>query len=404
MFRSPQTLPARGGHVRVQFHSHDSFGLGHLRRTLTLAGAVRTHLPQAEILVTTGSPCATHFTVPTGVEVLKLPSVSKDDSGNYIPRALGSDIEMLVALRRGILSQVQRTFAPHVLVVDHQILGLGEELAEVLEATREAGTRTVLGVRDIIDSPDAVARDWGRPMARRALREWYDRVCVYGDPRIFDARDEYPVPPELRDRLEYVGYVGREAVPARVQRESGERPMVLVTTGGGEDGYERISTYLDALELGDSTWDSTIICGPLLDEDHFKSLKRRVRRLPGVQIHMFHSDLPHLLSRADAVVAMSGYNTSVEILQSRVPSVLVPRYFPRREQLIRAERLDRAGLATCLPTPDAVGLRRAVQAALARGQIEAPLPSMNGAQRLARVVAEQAEASRTPQRVRAFAP
>lgn len=389
--------------LRVQFHSHDSFGLGHLRRTLTLAGAVRSLLPEAEILVTTGSPCATHFALPEGVEVLKLPSVSKDGSGNYVPRALGDDIGMLTELRRGLLSQVQRSFAPHVLVVDHQILGLGDELAEVLEATRGAGTRTVLGVRDIIDSPEAVARDWGRPLARLALREWYDRVCVYGDPRIFDARHEYPVPSELRDRLEYVGYVGRESLPARMRREPGDREMVLVTTGGGEDGYERISTYIDALELGACAWDSTIICGPLLEEDRFKSLKRRVRRLGGVQIHMFHSDLPHLLSRADAVVAMSGYNTCVEILQSRVPSVLVPRCFPRREQLIRAERLEKAGLAACLPTPDALGMRRAVQAALARGQIEADLPAMNGASRLAQVVAEQAEASREQHRVRGLA-
>lgn len=404
MFRCQTTMTSRASEVRVQFHSHDSFGLGHLRRTLTLAAAVRAELPRAEILVTTGSPCATHFALPDGVEVLKLPSVSKDDSGNYVPRALGGDIEMLTELRRGLLSQVQRTFAPHVLVVDHQILGLGDELVDVLEATRGSGTRTVLGVRDIIDSPEAVARDWGRPLARRALREWYDRVCVYGDPRIFDARAEYPVPIELRDRLEYVGYVGRESTPARLPRAPGDRPMVLVTTGGGEDGYERISTYVDALELGACEWDSTIICGPLLDEDRFKTLKRRVRRLSGVQIHMFHADLPHLLSRADAVVAMSGYNTCVEILQSRVPAVLVPRCFPRREQLIRAERLDQAGLAACLPTPDASGMRQAVQAALARGQVEAETPAMQGARRLAQVVAEQAEASRATHRVRGLAP
>lgn len=404
MHCSPSNKSTRAREVRVQFHSHDSFGLGHLRRTLTLAGAVRALLPRAEILVTTGSPCATHFALPEGVEVLKLPSVSKDDAGNYVPRALGGDIRMLSELRRGVLTQVQRTFAPNVLVVDHQILGLGDELADVLEATRGTGTRTVLGVRDIIDSPEAVARDWGRPLARRALREWYDRVCVYGDPRIFDAREEYPVPPELRERLEYVGYVGRESVPDRVRRAPGERPMVLVTTGGGEDGYERISTYVDALELGGCEWDSTIICGPLLDEERFKTLKRRVRRLPGVQIHMFHADMPHLLSRADAVVAMSGYNSCVEILQSRVPSVLVPRCFPRREQLIRAERLDRAGLAACLPTPDASGMRQAVKAALARGQVEAELPAMQGALRLAHVVAEQAEASRAPIRVHGLAP
>lgn len=374
--------------VRVQFHSHDSFGLGHLRRTLTLAAALRNELPSAEILITTGSPCATHFALPEGVEIVKLPSVSKDKQGAYVPRALGADIGSLVRLRRALLNEVQRSFDPDVLVVDHQVLGLGDELEDVLAASRAAGTRTILGLRDIIDSPEVVAREWGRPQVRRALREWYDRVCVYGDPRIFDARAAYPVPEELRASMEFVGYVGRAESPARAERPASPRKHVLVTVGGGEDGYERISTYIDALELGGCDWDSTIVCGPLLDQEQFKTLKRRARRLPGVDIQMFHADLPHLLSRCDAVVAMSGYNTSVEIMQSRVPAVLVPRCFPRREQLIRAECMERAGLAACVPTPDAAGLREAVAQTLGRGLVEAGLPRMDGARGLARVVAE----------------
>ena len=378
--------------LRIQFHSHDSFGLGHLRRTLTLAGALQSMLPEAEILITTGSPCATHFALPEGVEIVKLPSVSKDAKGAYVPRSLGGDIGSLVRLRRALLNEVQRSFDPDVLVVDHQVLGLGDELEDVLAAARVSGTRTILGLRDIIDAPDVVAREWGRPQARRALREFYDRVCVYGDTRIFDARAAYPVPEELRENMEFVGYVGRAEVPARAERPASGRKHVLVTVGGGEDGYERISTYIDALELGGCDWDSTIVCGPLLEQEQFKTLKRRARRLPGVDIQMFHADLPHLLSRCDAVVAMSGYNTSVEIMQSRVPAVLVPRCFPRREQLIRAECMERAGLATCVASPDGAGLRVAVAEALERGLVRAELPRMDGAQGLARVVVEMARA------------
>ena len=384
--REPSSTSAHP--LRVQFHSHDSFGLGHLRRTLTLAGALARQVPSAEILITTGSPCATHFALPVGVEIVKLPSVSKDAKGSYMPRSLGGDLASLVRLRRALLSEVQRSFNPDVLVVDHQVLGLGDELQDVLAATRAAGTRTILGLRDIIDAPDVVAREWGRPAARQALREWYDRVCVYGDPRIFDARAEYPVPEELRANLEFVGYVGRAVVPERAERAAGAPKQVLVTVGGGEDGYERLSTYLDALELGGCDWESTVVCGPLLDQEQFKTLKRRARRLSGCEITSFHADLPHLLSKSDAVVAMSGYNTSVEIMQSRVPAVLLPRCFPRREQLIRAERMQAAGLAQCLPRATAAELRTHLHAALEGGIPTGALPDLSGSQRLAVAITE----------------
>ena len=384
--REPSSTSAHP--LRVQFHSHDSFGLGHLRRTLTLAGALARQVPSAEILITTGSPCATHFALPDGVEIVKLPSVSKDAKGSYVPRSLGGDLASLVRLRRALLSEVQRSFNPDVLVVDHQVLGLGDELQDVLAATRAAGTRTILGLRDIIDAPDVVAREWGRPAARQALREWYDRVCVYGDPHIFDARAEYPVPEELRANLEFVGYVGRAVVPERAERAAGAPKQVLVTVGGGEDGYERLSTYLDALELGGCDWESTVVCGPLLDQEQFKTLKRRARRLSGCEITSFHADLPHLLSKSDAVVAMSGYNTSVEIMQSRVPAVLLPRCFPRREQLIRAERMQAAGLAQCLPRATAAELRTHLHAALDGGIPTGALPDLSGSQRLAVAITE----------------
>jgi predicted glycosyltransferase len=220
------------------------------------------------------------------------------------------------------------------------------------------------------------------------LREWYDRVCVYGDPRIFDARAEYPVPEELRANLEFVGYVGRAVVPERAERVAGAPKQVLVTVGGGEDGYERLSTYLDALELGGCDWESTVVCGPLLDQEQFKTLKRRARRLSGCEITSFHADLPHLLSKSDAVVAMSGYNTSVEIMQSRVPAVLLPRCFPRREQLIRAERMQAAGLAQCLPQATAAELRTHLHAALEGGIPTGALPDLSGSQRLAVAITE----------------
>jgi len=340
------------------------------------------------VLITTGSPCATSFGIQEGIDVVKLPSVTKDAGGHYVPRSLGSELEPVLGLRRALLAQVHKSFAPDVLIVDHQILGLGEELDLVLREARRNGTRTVLGVRDIIDTREAVVRDWDRPRACLALREQYDRLCVYGDPAVFDPRVEYPIPPDIAARLELVGYIARPA-PPRPERAPGSR-SVLVTTGGGEDGGVRIETFLDALDLAPVDFDSNIVLGPLLDPEHARALKRRAKDSARVHLQLFHADLPHLLSLSDAVVGMAGYNTTVEVLQSGVPAVLCPRSFPRREQLLRAERLAELGHLECLPNPSPRRLRDALERLLAQGPARRPLPDMGGCARLTKIVRELA--------------
>lgn len=379
-------LPRVHGTQRILLHSHDSFGLGHLRRTMTIAEALHSALPDSQILITTGSPCATHFPLPAGIDVIKLPAVTKDYTGRYVPRSLGCDLAPIVQLRKELLRQVHRTFAPDLLIVDHQVLGLCEELDLVLRDARSTGTRTLLGVRDIIDSPETVAREWGSPRVRHALAHEYDRVCVYGTPLVFDPRREYPIPPELAERLQFTGYVTRAAGSTPQGRRA--RPRVVVTVGGGEDGGMRVDSYFEALELGSVDWDTTVVLGPLFDPARARAFKRRARALANVELHLFHADMPRLLARSDAVVAMAGYNSVVEILQSGLPAVLCPRSFPRREQWIRADRLARLGLAECVPAPTPERLHAAVSSAVTKSRrAVCPIP-LDGAARVCAIAAQ----------------
>ncbi len=369
-------------------YSHDSFGLGHLRRTLTLAAELSTSFAEASLLVVTGSPCATFFDLPPRVGLVKLPSVTKDDTGAYVPRGLPGPLAFTLRLRRGLIRETFRLFEPVLLIVDHQVVGLFGEVLEVLREARRRGTRTILGVRDIIDSPESVAREWGLDDCRWALSEGYDRVCVYGASEVFDARLEYPIPPELADRLEFTGYVVRPSPHLSRRPVPSLQPQVLVTTGGGEDGAERIDAYLSCLELGGVEWESVIVGGPLLDTHEARRLRRRADELGNVRMHRFHADLPHLLAQCQTVVSMAGYNTCAEILQSKKPSVLLPRMAPRREQAIRAERLAGLDLAHNCADLESKRLRRTVETALQRRTLSGPIPNLNGARRVCEFASE----------------
>jgi predicted glycosyltransferase len=158
---------------------------------------------------------------------------------------------------------------------------------------------------------------------------------------------------------------------------------VLVTPGGGEDGYALVDHALRA-------WPA---CRPNSARACTWSAGRRWRRsqraavgrrpaLPGVSLQDFSDDMMSLQAAADVVLAMGGYNTVCELLTLRQARVLVPRVKPGQEQCIRAERMVGLGLVRMLH-PDQLTpatLMRAVQAELAAAAPGPAAPAPEAAQ------------------------
>src|SRR5688572_21548735 len=73
---------------RILLYSHDTFGLGNIRRTLLLSQALTEEFPNASILIVTGSPVIHAFRIPDRIDYIKLPSLDRVDSDSYEPRFL----------------------------------------------------------------------------------------------------------------------------------------------------------------------------------------------------------------------------------------------------------------------------------------------------------------------------
>jgi len=365
----------------VLLYSHDSWGLGHFRRNLAIARALVEHIHFANVLIISGSPCATQFSLPERCDVIKLPSIGKDSEGRYVPRNLTISLNDTLALRRRLLMTTFESFSPDVVVVDHQLTGLLGEAQDMVQAARAAGKLTIFGMRDIVDSTDAVEEAWSSQECRNALASDYEQICIYGDNRIFDAVSEYRILQPYRHKISTVGYIAtppdkamRRPIPSLEQR-------VLVTVGGGEDGEERVEAYLAALNLAPFEWKSHIVTGPLMEEYKVRSCKRMIERSSysdSIRISRFHSNIPGLLQQVDAVVSMAGYNSCTEILQSGKPAILMPRVRMRHEQRMRTERLAARGLVQSLYSLDPVPLRVAVEKALCLGTVKNEIPNLNG--------------------------
>ena len=379
--------------LRVFLYSHDSVGLGHLRRNLAIAKEISANYPRASVLIVTGSPCATQFKLPANTDLIKIPSISKDEQGRYVARSFSGSLDNAIKFRSDMILEAFRSFEPTLIIMDHQLIGLKGEALRMLREAKDKGVLTIYGSRDIKDSPEVVKSNWDNVDCRWALNEGYDRICVYGMPDVFDPRVAYaPLLDEVK-QLDFTGYLVPPYTKPVKPSISGVRKKVLVTFGGGSDGIERAQTYLQALALAPVAWDSHIITGPLMNGDMKRSIRemaKKIQPIGSIKTQRFHRNIPALLRKANAVVSMAGYNSCAEILQSGVPAVLLPRSFPRQEQLIRANLMAKRGWVTVLPEaePDPHNLLKAVETALASPRQKQSTADLNGLGRLCEIIHE----------------
>ncbi|MEZ5933747.1 MAG: glycosyltransferase [Alphaproteobacteria bacterium] len=339
--------------ARLLIYSHDSFGLGHLRRCRAIAHHLVERYRQLSILILSGSPIIGSFDFKARVDFVRIPGVIKLRSGNYTPLSLHLDIEQTLAMRSSIIQHTAEIFDPHLFLVDKEPLGLRGEVGDTLEMLKDRGTRLVLGLRDVMDEPNLLRREWQRKNVYPALNDLYDEIWIYGLPEIFDPVAELPNMETLADKMTFTGYLRRElpqAPPDAHDSELPSEPYLLVTTGGGGDGEGLIDWVLRAYESEpDLPHPALLVFGPFMNRDRRQAFQERAAKLRKVHAITFEARFERLVDRAIGVVAMGGYNTFCEILSFGKPALIVPRTRPRREQLLRARRAEALGLVRVLP-------------------------------------------------------
>src|SRR5437773_610967 len=247
-------------------------GLGHMRRNLLLAQALRHSRLQAVVLMIAGAREASLLTSTAGVDCVALPSLWKDGGGQYHPRHLAVSLEELLALRGRTAGAALEAFAPDV-----------------------AAKLRYTGYLD-----------------QRARLEFGRR--------------------SVKDPVTALGWPGGR--------------LALCLVGGGQDGAELAEAFV-ATDLPPDT-NGLLVTGPCMPAGVRRRLVRSVASDPCRRVVSFAHEPTRLVRRADRVVAMGGYNTVYEVLSFDKPALIVPRVKPRREQLIRAERLQALGLVDVL--------------------------------------------------------
>jgi predicted glycosyltransferase len=410
---NPGDVSSQAHKPRVALYSHDTMGLGHLRRNLLIADQLSANPVGAETLILAGATEAAFFARQAGIDCVTLPALKKDQCGHYSSRTLGWSFEQVTHFRSQMIATALSCFQPDVFIVDKVPRGVGNELDMALRELRRHGrSRCVLGLRDVLDDRNTVQREWQRDGNDEAVDRFYDEVWIYGDPSVYDGIGEHGFSPIVANKALHTGYLDQTrrmasgAVPcsrslpsssaialtsctseADRASPSTEAPIALCVVGGGQDGFAVASAFLeDRVPAG---WRGVMITGPCMPADQRERLQQMAAGNPEMEVIDRLVEADQWLARATRVIAMGGYNTITSILSFEKPALVIPRISPRREQWIRAERLAHMGWLSVLSPAD---LRRgAIRSWLERHTVpqpHAPAINLSGLHHISRRVAE----------------
>jgi predicted glycosyltransferase len=349
--------------MRLIVYSHDAYGLGNIRRMLAICKYLLETTPDLSILLISGSPVVHSFRMPQGLDYIKLPCLGRDEKGELSTKFLGTNPQEAIKLRSDLIKSTIASFQPDLILVDKKPYGLQGELKPAIDYLKQylPETKLVLLLRDILDTPTVTIADWKKNGYYDAIERDYDQVLVVGMPEVFDVVREYNFSGKIANKTQFCGYIRREngfksseAIRQELGVKANEK-LVLVTPGGGGDGYQLVKNYLQGLKQLPKKHNikSLIISGPEMPQDLKQELDRMAQQFPHVQISEFTDDIASYMEAADAVVCMGGYNTVCEVLSLSKKVVIVPRVNPVQEQWIRAKNMADFGLFKAIH-PDSV--------------------------------------------------
>ncbi len=348
---------------RLLIATVDSFGLGHFMRGLKIARAFHSTYPSLSSLIVTGCPVASRYDVPSGVKLLNMPSVTRDDKGNRVSGDPQQSLAVVKTHRRDLLLRAAQDFQPTLVIVDNSPTGMDGEAIPTLKWLKSSSgnANVALGLRDIAGDPAAIRENWRGLGVYEFLEEIYDRIFVFGVPEFDNPIENYRLSAAVAEKLIFTGFIAGSNSSGSAQNGAisrANRPTIVVTVGGGGDGSNVVNAFLTMIANSGNALNATsiVIGGPLMPE-LFRAELVAVAASLGVQFETFVPNIIPYIAHADVVISMGGYNTTMEILAHGKKALIIPRVGGTGEQLLRARRLADLGLVDFVTTTELTPLR-----------------------------------------------
>jgi predicted glycosyltransferase len=334
--------------MKIIYYCQHVLGMGHYFRSLEICKAFKGH----EVILVSGG-MSMNMPVPEHVREVSLLPLTMDS--NFSRLESDSDIgtvEQIKAARQQALYDLFLTECPELFIVELFPFGrkaFGFELIPIFDGIRQkklCQSRVVCSLRDVlVEKKDTLAYE-SRVIA--LLNQCFDALLIHSDAAIIKLDDTFSRIKDIRIPLVYTGFVTPRPLKGdrtAVRQKRGiddDSLLIVASAGGGKVGFELLDAVIRAFEMISVETDVylQVFTGPFMESDAV--LRLQEMRTDRISVSRFTADFPAWLCAADLSVSMAGYNTCMNILAARVPSLVWP-FSQNREQRLRAERISETG-------------------------------------------------------------
>lgn len=329
---------------RIVFYSQHLVGVGHHFRNRQIISALTDDY---EIYFVDGGRQVSGMTLPKSVQTYHLTPVFKDLTTGCLTSATG-DIQTVLKARQQALINLIARLCPNIFIIEYFPFARWELADELLAAIRKArfvnpDVRVICSLRDVPRCPPDPSR------VCSILNRHFQALLIHADPQVTRLANHFPHTDNIQIPVHYTGYVTEPLNGTGHCLQS--QNSVLVSAGGGVDGYDLIKPCIKAWQRLShkgivANRKMVIFTGPFLSQARYAALERMCNGGP-FHLSRFTSHFLQWMQSADLSISRAGYNTCMNILETRTRSILVPGTLVS-DQEFRAHRLSDLGLAHLL--------------------------------------------------------
>lgn len=327
---------------KILFYCQHILGMGHLVRSMEI---VRGLVEDFQVCFINGGEVVEGFQVPPSIEVVNIPAIKTDPEFQEL-RAVDpqQSLEVVQEIRKEQLLNVFAQFQPNILIVELFPFGrrrFSFELIPLLEQAKAAETKIVCSLRDIVVTKQNQQRH--EEKVCRLMNQYFDALLIHGDRKFVPLEASFSRVGDLECDVNYTGYVA-QPLP-KSSRLQIQKPMILVSVGGGRFGHELLECVVrSASLLKQIPHQIQMFAGPFIPESVLAKLQYLAAGQPNLAIERYTPQFLNYMQQAELSISMSGYNTTQNILRTGVRAMILPfTGNGDREQTIRANRLEQLG-------------------------------------------------------------
>jgi predicted glycosyltransferase len=331
--------------MNIIFYCQYVWGMGHFIRSLEFARALSDH---NVTLVAGGQEVAVDL--PGHVQLVRLPVLFMDEKfTRLIAGTPDRHVGQIQQKRKEILYSLLEDKQPDIFIVELYPFGrsiFGVELEPLLEEIREGKfghVKVVCSLRDIlVEKKDPAAYE---ERVLQKLNRHFDVLLIHSDDGLLRLDETFTRVGDINIPVVYTGFITQQTDPAagrRLRLELGissEEKLIVASAGGGRSGYKLLTSVIDAWELLRDRLPVRleVFTGPFMENEEFEKLSARTSA--GFRIRRYTKRFLDYLYAADLSVSLAGYNTCMNLLVTKVPSLVYP-YSRQQEQPMRADRIN----------------------------------------------------------------